>query len=376
MSTKAGFFMFAVLVTGIPCLAQKSLPDPGVAVDPPSICDAVPGNLVTNCGFEANNSGAPTGWSMVAGFSGAGSGAGSANSGNNFFFGGNVGGDGTLTQTIPTVAGQTYKVSFYFEPDGGAPSDFSASFNGVQLYSVTNPAASGYQFLTFTATATGSSTQLEFSFRDDPGYLLLDDVVVTAVPSPYQVSYVSNLAAGDSFVNITNAGTSGAGLQSGTTANITGALCANVYAFTPDEQMVSCCSCPVTPNGLVSLSAKNDLAGNTLTPAIPTALVVKILATLPTTAGGTAGQVGCNNSAATVGTTATLALGLKSFGTTLHATPAAGTYGVTESPYSTATLSAGEVSRLGTLCNFIIANGSGYGICRTCRLGGLGAERQ
>src|ERR1700749_797464 len=84
------------------------------------------------------------------------------------------------------------------------------------------------------------------------------------VDTPFQVRYASNLSVGDSVINISNSGAGGAALQSGTTATITGALCANVYAFTPDEQLVSCCSCPVTPNGLVSLSAKNDLASNTL----------------------------------------------------------------------------------------------------------------
>src|ERR1035438_2886953 len=122
------------------------------------------------------------------------------------------------------------------------------------------------------------------------------------IGDPFQISYAANLADGDSFVDITNAGSSGAGLQSGTTAAITGAICANVYAFTPDEQMVSCCSCPVTPNGLVSLSAKNDLASNKITLAIPSALVVKVLATLPV-------SNSCTNSAAGV-QTETLAAGL------------------------------------------------------------------
>jgi hypothetical protein len=185
------------------------------------------------------------------------------------------------------------------------------------------------------------------------------------VDTPFQVRYASNLAVGDSVVNITNSGATGASLQSGTTATITGAICANVYAFTPDEQLVSCCSCPVTPNGLVSLSAKNDLASNTLTPAVPTALVIKLLATRPV--GGS-----CTNSAAAV-TTATLAPGMLAWGTTIHATPTAGTYGVTETAFSPATLSDGELSRIGNLCNFIIANGSGFGVCRSCRLGGLGA---
>jgi len=65
-----------------------------------------------------------------------------------------------------------------------------------------------------------------------------------------------------------------------------------------------------------------------------------------------------------------------SWGTTIHATPVAASYGVTETPFSTASLSAGELSRVGNLCNFILANGSGFGVCRSCRLGGLGAVSQ
>src|SRR5205823_6553220 len=139
----------------------------------------------------------------------------------------------------------------------------------------------------------------------------------------------------------------------------TGALCANVYAFSPDEQLIACCSCPVTPNGLVSLSAKADLTSNTLTPAVPNSIVVKLLATVPV--GGT-----CTNSAASVGT-ATLANGMLVFGTKVHPGAAAGTLALTETPFSGATLSAGELSRIGSLCNFINANGSGFGICRSCR---------
>ena len=70
--------------------------------------------------------------------------------------------------------------------------------------------------------------------------------------TPFQVRYASNLNIGDSVVNITNSGATGAGLAAGTSAATTGAICVNVYAFSPDEQMISCCSCPVTPNGLIA----------------------------------------------------------------------------------------------------------------------------
>ena len=172
--------------------------------------------------------------------------------------------------------------------------------------------------------------------------------------TPFQVRYAANVSPtspGDSVINITNTGASG------------GNICVNVYTFSPDEQEVSCCSCVVTPNGLVSLSVKGDLISNTLTPAVPSAVVVKLLATT----GGA-----CNAAAP-----GALAAGLAAWGTTTHATaPAGATLAVTETPFTPATLSAAELARISSFCGFIQANGSGYGICRSCRMGALGSVRQ
>ena len=192
--------------------------------------------------------------------------------------------------------------------------------------------------------------------------------------SPFQVRYAANVDAGESFVNITNTGAIGAGLASLATganaAGVTGAICANVYTFSPDEQMVSCCSCPVTPNGIANLGVNRDLISNVLTPARPSSVVVKILASAP---------VGGSCNAASPGA---LVPGLRAWGTTLHAAPGGG-YAVTETAFEPATLSTGngganigELSRLTQLCTFIQANGSGFGICRACRLGALGAVRR
>jgi hypothetical protein len=63
------------------------------------------------------------------------------------------------------------------------------------------------------------------------------------------------------------------------------------------------------------------------------------------------------------------------WGTTLHQNTSTGAYGVTETPFSPATLSAGELTRLTQLCTFINANGSGFGLCKSCKLGGLGASK-
>ena len=187
--------------------------------------------------------------------------------------------------------------------------------------------------------------------------------------SPYQVKYASNLTVGDSVVNVTNTGAHGAGLGFGTSASVTGSICVNVYVYDPSEEIVSCCSCPVTPNGLVSLSAKDDLIINPLTSAVPTSIVIKLLATEPV--GGS-----CNNSALLAGTP-TLVPGMAAWGTTLHAntSAAAGTYAVTETAFTPATLSAGELARLAYGCGVVANVGSGFGVCRSCRLGGLGAAR-
>jgi hypothetical protein len=41
-----------------------------------------------------------------------------------------------------------------------------------------------------------------------------------------------------------------------------------------------------------------------------------------------------------------------------------------------AELSASELLKLTSFCNFIQANGSGFGICKSCRFGALGGQQQ
>jgi len=181
------------------------------------------------------------------------------------------------------------------------------------------------------------------------------------VGNPFQVRFASNLGVGDSVINITNSGTSSTNAFPTQNGNI----CLNVYTFSPDEQLISCCACPVTPDGLESLSARSDLISNTLTPGVPTSIVTKILAST---------NASCNASLVTGANL--LATGLAAWGTTIHALPVAvgspaTTYGVTETPFTPATLSVAELTRITALCGFIQTNGSGFGICKSCRLGGL-----
>ena len=99
---------------------------------------------------------------------------------------GPLGALGFLSQNVPTVAGGTYLISCWFYCDGQTPNEFSVSWNGVTLSDQINMSFIGWTNLQFQAGATSSGTALKFGFRDDPGYLGLDDIAVytlNAVPT-------------------------------------------------------------------------------------------------------------------------------------------------------------------------------------------------
>ncbi|MBZ5584819.1 MAG: hypothetical protein LAQ30_21940 [Acidobacteriia bacterium] len=182
----------------------------------------------------------------------------------------------------------------------------------------------------------------------------------TIVPAPedaYQIRYAANLNVGDSIVNVQNSGARGGPFSGGD-------ICVNAYLVTPDSQLQACCSCRLAPNGLASWSVNRDLAINLLTPAVPTSATIKLLASAQTT---------CN---ASLVTQANLAPGLVAWGTTIHALPPAVpgalsfAYTTVETQFAKKPLSADELSKLTMFCGFIVGNGSGFGICKSCSLGG------
>ena len=147
----------------------------------------------------------------------------------------------------------------------------------------------------------------------------------------------------------------------------------NAYTFSPDEQLVACCSCLITPNGLASIAVGNDLLNNTLTGVRPNSIVVKLV---NTGAGPDFTKSNCNNSAALAGSTNfPLASGVVSFGNTIHPSVTPGDFGATETPFLNATVSLTELASITNRCTNIVGNGSGFGICNGCRNGvtaGLG----
>jgi hypothetical protein len=128
----------------------------------------------------------------------------------------------------------------------------------------------------------------------------------------------------------------------------------------------------------VNLGVTRDLTIKTLTGLTPSSVVVKVLATLAG-ANGSGDSTACKNSAAAPGTPVS---GMVAWGTTLH-TQGTG-YVTTETPFVPATLSTtasgfglnNELSSISGRCAAILGNGSGYGVCLSCRSGSLGATKK
>jgi len=201
---------------------------------------------------------------------------------------------------------------------------------------------------------------------------------LATLDTPFQVRYAANLNLGESYIDITNTGNNGAPLLGPGFGGASGNICVNVYAFDPGEELISCCSCLITPDQTVNLGVNRDLTVKTLTGVVPTSVTVKLLGTLAGTGGSGSS---CTNSAAQVQLAATTIVGgFTAWGTTLHvyspppAAPAAGTYFGTETAFTPSTLSAGELASIGGRCAAILGNGSGFGVCNSCRAGALGAS--
>ena len=215
--------------------------------------------------------------------------------------------------------------------------------------------------------------------------ILVACAILTVVPAfadgTYLIKYMSNLDIGDGVINVSNTGaSSGQNLStSGGALLSNGNICANVYVFTPDEQLQACCTCLLTPNAQ-GFFTKGGLIANTLTGRPVTDAVIKLVATascLPQPGGGcfpTSFVGTCNASTAGLTGGQPLAPGLVAWGTALHANTSTFpfTYQVTETPFHDAGFpSDGELNRITSLCAFIQQNGSGAGICKGCSFGGL-----
>ena len=201
----------------------------------------------------------------------------------------------------------------------------------------------------------------------------------------YQINYAANLTVGDSSVILTNTGEQGA-FFGATPTPTQGNICVNVYTFDPSEEEISCCACLVTPNGLDSLSAKNDLINNILTPAVPNSIVVKLVASQPGTTSAGAFTI-CNASVPIAATasipysgapasaTGSIAAGMRAWMNTLEPGSTSGAYAVAHGSFLPSYLYQPELTALTSVCNFIQSNGTTFGICGSCQLGALNGAK-
>lgn len=173
--------------------------------------------------------------------------------------------------------------------------------------------------------------------------LAMSSTIALAQDNVYALSYFSNAHTTNAPIAALRLINDGAVSSS----SPLGDLCAAIYVFTPDEQLAECCSCRVTPNGLLSLSVNTNLTSNTLTGRTPTRGVVKVLSSFPV-----AGVCDPTN--------APLTRGIRGWLTHIQKNSA---FYVTEEELTDSTLSASEYADLQEDCGVLIELGSGQGTC-------------
>ena len=167
----------------------------------------------------------------------------------------------------------------------------------------------------------------------------------------YYVDYYSNNPAGsnsniDQIIRIINVGTLGTPMTSPS-----GDICANVYVFDANQEMLACCAARLTPNELASATVRSQLTSNTVTTVVPPSGVIKVVLAQPP---------GATCTPTTIGATPDAGLGVV-FGT--HLQKESNYLFVTETQKQSSTLSSQEQGFLQLACSFALYIGSGQGTC-------------
>jgi len=223
------------------------------------------------------------------------------------------------------------------------------------------------------------------SIRAFSGLLALSLIFVCLTPcasaqedTSYYIGYYGNAnTAGfpDGQLNIVNPGSTGGYSKTDFKTPI-GDLCANIYVFTSDQEMVECCSCFISPNGMLQLSLNTNLTANPLAnPAIvplPVAGAIKLVSSNPFS------NDTCTEATTNGGGPATLDVAATSYApfgslraadTHVRETVAGSSplFTVTETNFNQTWLSGDgtELNKLQSQCYVLQNTGSGHGRC-TC----------
>lgn len=174
-----------------------------------------------------------------------------------------------------------------------------------------------------------------------------------ALAQSYYVDYFANNAgpvtgAPDQSIRIINVGTLGTPLTSPA-----GDICADIYVFDNNQEMVACCAEQITPNELDSASVGFQLTNSPLTSVVPPAGVIKVVTT-PTF------SAPCDPTAFPAGAERNAGEAMV-FASHLQVT--GGATFVTETELLPSLLSDAEGAFLQVSCSFTRYLGSGKGIC-------------
>lgn len=171
--------------------------------------------------------------------------------------------------------------------------------------------------------------------------------------SVYFVTYYSNAntsGAPDATVRVVNDGDTGANLW------------ASFYVFDDSQELNECCSCAITPDGLLSEDVNLNLTSNTLTGRVPKRGVIKVISST-VQATGPASFANYQDPTDFVNEPAA---GLRIWATHVQSgnDTGGGGFSLTEDQVADSNLLSKEQELLQTLCFYVAWLGSGnYGMC-------------
>jgi uncharacterized protein YfaP (DUF2135 family) len=138
-------------------------------------------NLVQNGGFETATF---SGWTTTAASLGSDFDVGTAGPPHSGYYDVALGAlsyiPDSISQTLATVPGDTYTLSYWVSHDStNAENDFQVFWGGNSVQNLSNVSAFGWTNYTFTETAASATTVLKFSAYEVPAWFFLDDVSVS-----------------------------------------------------------------------------------------------------------------------------------------------------------------------------------------------------
>jgi uncharacterized repeat protein (TIGR01451 family) len=167
----------------------------------------------------------------------------------------------SLSQTIPTVAGSTYTLSFWLANDNPLDQNtttFAVFWDGNSVYSLPSPQPSfPYTEVVLNLTASTNSTPLTFVAQQDPSQWFLDDVSVVLLAPQADLAIsktdgVTSVNAGGTTtytIVVSNAGPSAANGAVFTDPAVANLSVTSVTCGSPS----SGAACPTAPNTTVAL---------------------------------------------------------------------------------------------------------------------------